>query len=70
MCAQLRIELAGIRPPIWRRVLVPASFTLEQLHSVIQMVFEWHDAHMHDFRVRGPGAACGGSRRRWVQRHM
>jgi tetratricopeptide (TPR) repeat protein len=50
---QLRIELAGIRPPIWRRVLVPASFTLEQLHSVIQMVFEWHDAHMHDFRVRG-----------------
>jgi tetratricopeptide (TPR) repeat protein len=50
---QLRIELAGIRPPIWRRVLVPASFTLGQLHWVIQTVFGWHDAHMHDFKVRG-----------------
>jgi hypothetical protein len=28
---QLKITLDNIRPPIWRRVLVPSHFTLQQL---------------------------------------
>ncbi len=33
---QLKVSIAGARPPIWRRVLVPARSTLAELHPVIQ----------------------------------
>ncbi len=48
---QLKIELADIEPPIWRRVQVPADFPLRQLHNVIQAVFDWLDYHLHEFEV-------------------
>ena len=31
---QLKIRLLGISPMIWRRVLVPASISLRELHGV------------------------------------
>jgi hypothetical protein len=46
---QLRIDLKGIRPPIWRRVLVPSDVSLEDLHEIIQAVMPWWDAHLHQF---------------------
>lgn len=48
---QLRIDLEGARPPIWRRVLVPGHFTLAHLHTIIQAVMGWEDYHMHEFDV-------------------
>ncbi|MDZ4309631.1 MAG: hypothetical protein U1A24_03605 [Cypionkella sp.] len=33
---QLKVRLLGISPMIWRRVLVPASSTLRELHGVLQ----------------------------------
>lgn len=47
----LRINLEGSQPPIWRRVQVPGSFTLGDLHSVIQAVFDWENCHLHVFTV-------------------
>ena len=38
---QLRIDLKGIRPPIWRRVLVPSDVSLDDLHEIIQAVMPW-----------------------------
>lgn len=47
---QLKITLMGsANPPIWRRVLAPAEMNLAQLHQVIQLVFGWHDCHLHEF---------------------
>jgi hypothetical protein len=46
---QLRIALLGIRPPIWRRVLVPSDGSGEYLHQVIQVAMGWQDSHMHHF---------------------
>ena len=46
---QLRVSLLGIRPPIWRRVLVPSNGTAEYLHHVIQIAMGWQDGHMHHF---------------------
>jgi hypothetical protein len=50
---QLKITLTGIKPPIWRRVQVPADLTLAKLHDVIQVVMGWTNAHLHQFIIDG-----------------
>lgn len=50
---QFKITLSGIRPPIWRRVLVPAGLSLSGLHDVIQEVRGWTDTHVHGFHRNG-----------------
>jgi hypothetical protein len=50
---QLRISIRHIRPPIWRRVLVPGTLRLSDLHHVIQTVFGWTDSHLHLFTIAG-----------------
>lgn len=49
----LRIELEGIRPEIWRTVMVPAKITLRRLHDVIQAAMGWDDSHLHSFTING-----------------
>ncbi len=51
---QLKIGLRDSKPPIWRRVLVPSSIRLNELHAVIQASFGWMDTHMHLFSTNGP----------------
>ena len=47
---QLKITLVGSsNPPIWRRILAPASMSLAQLHDAIQLVFGWQECHLHEF---------------------
>lgn len=47
---QLKITLREVsRPPVWRRVLVPADATLRDLHDVVQQAMGWDDDHMHVF---------------------
>jgi hypothetical protein len=50
---QLKIALTRIRPPVWRRVRLPATATLDVLHQVIQVLFHWDDDHFHLFTVDG-----------------
>lgn len=49
---QLKITLQDIDPPIWRRVVVPADFSLFDLHHVIQIAMGWEDCHLHDFMIK------------------
>jgi len=51
---QIKVTLLGTKPPIWRRLVVPASITLAKLHDVLQTAMGWHDCHMHQF--------CAGDR--------
>ncbi len=48
---QLKVTLTGWRPPIWRRVLLPATYHLADLHLVIQQLFGWGGDHLHVFTV-------------------
>src|ERR1035437_10829195 len=48
---QMKVTLSGTRPPIGRRLLVPADFTLARLHTVLQIAFGWNDDHLHGFRI-------------------
>ena len=50
---QLKVELAGIKPPIWRRILVPANIPLHKLHLVIQAAMGWSNSHLHEFDILG-----------------
>jgi Plasmid pRiA4b ORF-3-like protein len=45
---RLKIQLLEVSPMIWRRVLVPASYTLEELHGVIQVAMGWQSLRMED----------------------
>ena len=45
--------LDGVRPPVWRRVLVPGGYTLDRLHRVIQHAMGWRDCHLHSFEIDG-----------------
>ena len=50
---RLKVTLRGIRPPIWRRLLVPGRMTLGDLHHVIQAAMGWDDGHLHVFDIAG-----------------
>jgi hypothetical protein len=49
---QFKIWLLGIIPMIWRRVQVPASISLRELHGVIQVVMGWEGIHLFQFMLR------------------
>lgn len=48
---QIKVTLLGTKPPIWRRLLVPADLSLAQLHNLLQVAMGWQDAHVHEFRA-------------------
>lgn len=50
---QFRLLLTVVRPMVWRRIQVPADYTLARLHKVIQAVMDWQDYHLHEFTVKG-----------------
>ncbi|MEJ7747412.1 MAG: plasmid pRiA4b ORF-3 family protein [Luteimonas sp.] len=49
---QIKVWLVGISPMVWRRVLVPAAFSLRELHGVIQVAMGWEGIHLYDFQLR------------------
>lgn len=48
---QLKIQLRDVKPATWRRVLVPTTIRYDQLHVIIQLLFDWENAHLHGFTV-------------------
>ena len=50
---QLKVTIKDIKPPIWRRILVPHDISLHKLHKVLQIVMGWTDSHLHEFRIDG-----------------
>lgn len=49
---QIKVTLRDVRPPIWRRLLVPSDILLPQLHEVLQVAMGWQNCHLHLFRIR------------------
>ncbi len=48
---QIKVTLLGSKPPIWRRLLVPAFLPLATFHNVLQAAMGWENCHLHDFRA-------------------
>ncbi|MCX9012985.1 MAG: plasmid pRiA4b ORF-3 family protein [Candidatus Methanoperedens sp.] len=51
---QFKITLQGIKPPIWRRIQVPETYTFWDLHVAIQDAMGWSDYHLHEFEILNP----------------
>jgi len=51
---QFKITLKGIKPPIWRRIQVPETYTFWDLHVAIQDAMGWIDYHLHEFELENP----------------
>jgi hypothetical protein len=49
----LKISLMDVPVPVWRRVAVPAAFTLDRVHRVVQLAMGWQDCHLHSFEIGG-----------------
>ena len=49
--AELKVSLSGARPPVWRRVRLPVTATLGDLHDAIQVLFGWDGDHLHVFQA-------------------
>jgi len=57
MAFQFRIQIKDVqKPPVWRKVIVPESFTFEQFHLVIQEAFGWGNYHLFQFSPSGYGS--------------
>jgi hypothetical protein len=50
---QIKVTLSGIRPSIWRRILVRSDTPLDVLHQILQTVMGWFDEHLHAFEIDG-----------------
>ncbi|MBP1612698.1 MAG: plasmid pRiA4b family protein [Bacteroidetes bacterium] len=50
MIFQFKIQIKGItKPPVWRKIAVPADFTFLRFHEVIQEAFGWENDHLFEF---------------------
>ncbi|RRH90214.1 plasmid pRiA4b ORF-3 family protein [Mesorhizobium tamadayense] len=47
----LKMTQRGVKPPVWRRLVMPGTMTLGDLHEAIQAAMGWHDCHLHAFDV-------------------
>jgi pRiA4b ORF-3-like protein len=50
---QLTVTLSDIEPPVWRRLQIPAGYTLDRVHRVLQYAMGWRDCHLHSFEIGG-----------------
>lgn len=48
---QIKVSLDGVKPPIWRRLLISSTTNLGELHEIIQIAMGWTDSHLHQFVV-------------------
>jgi len=46
---QLKIELSGSQPLVWRRIIVPDNYSFFDLHVAIQDTMPWYGSHLHQF---------------------
>jgi hypothetical protein len=50
MAFQFKIQIEDItKPPVWRKVIVPETFTFHKFHQVIQAAFGWGGCQLYQF---------------------
>ena len=57
---RFRVQLVGVKPPVFRRFLLTTKATFHQLHEAIQAACGWGDCHLFAFRHKANGPAIAG----------
>jgi len=52
---QFKISLNNSKPSIWRRIVVPSTYSFWDLHVAIQDSMGWYDCHLHMFEIKNSG---------------
>jgi hypothetical protein len=47
---RIKVVIRGIKPAIWRRLVVPAALNLAGVHVLLQVAFGWGNCHLHAFK--------------------
>ena len=53
MLNEIKVELKGIEPPVWRTLQVPSRTSLLKLHRILQRAMGWTNSHLHRFEIDG-----------------
>jgi len=51
MLYEIKVELQGIDPPIWRFLQVPSYTSLVKFHRILQKAMGWKNCHLHEFNT-------------------
>lgn len=46
---QLKVTLRGVRPPVWRRIVVDSDTPLSELADLLEAAMGWLGGHLHAF---------------------
>ena len=52
---QLKISIKDVKPPLWRRCMVPVRLSFAQLAEAIHVMMGWSGEHMDGFRLPKSG---------------
>lgn len=63
--ARLKVTLLDTDPPVWRRLLVPATIRLDRLDRVVQAAMGWTNSHLHMFIHPAAATASPTLTSRW-----
>jgi Plasmid pRiA4b ORF-3-like protein len=51
MIFEFKITLRDMPVPVWRKIQMDSESTFYELHQVLQLAFDWQNAHLHTFHV-------------------
>lgn len=57
---RFKVQLVGVKPPVFRRFLLTTKASFADLHMTIQTACGWENAHLYAFRVSARGASIAG----------
>lgn len=56
---RVRVDLDDAQPAIWRLIDLRSDLTLDIVHQVLQVAFDWTDSHLHRFSLGGDPSDAG-----------
>src|SRR5882672_3411595 len=59
--ARLKVEIDEVTPAVIRRIEVPVTIRLDDLHFVLQIAIGWQNCHPFEFRVGDAAADSNAS---------
>jgi len=50
---RVKVTLRDVKPPVWRRLVLPGLWHLGKVHAAVQASMGWSGGHLHEFTSGG-----------------